>query len=141
MDEDLAIRKTGRKPSCECGTCKKCVWRVYMRSYYQSKTPGERRRIFVIGRNPERVAAHDKARANTDERRASLRRSELRNPEKVKARNIASNHIRRGTMTKQPCVICGKEKVEAHHPDYSKPLEVIWYCRLHHVAAHRGGQL
>ena len=137
MDEDLSIRKAGRKPSCDCGTCKKCTWRVYMRDYYQSKTPEERHRMFVAGRDPERVAAYDKARANTEERRASLRRSNARNPEKVRARDLARAAARQGKILKLPCVVCGKEKVEAHHQDYAKPLEVIWYCRLHHVEAHR----
>ena len=36
------------------------------------------------------------------------------------------------------CSQCGVEgRIEAHHPDYSKPLEVVWLCRIHHVEAHR----
>lgn len=32
------------------------------------------------------------------------------------------------------------KKSEAHHPDYSKPLEVVWYCRVHHFEAHKRGR-
>ncbi|MFC3331681.1 hypothetical protein ACFOEM_04310 [Paenalcaligenes hominis] len=34
------------------------------------------------------------------------------------------------------CEVCGKSKVDAHHDDYSKPLEVRWLCREHHMQHH-----
>jgi hypothetical protein len=34
---------------------------------------------------------------------------------------------------KEPCVACDSEKSEMHHEDYSKPLEVWWLCRKHHM--------
>lgn len=40
-------------------------------------------------------------------------------------------------LDRKPCVICGNAKVEAHHPDYSKPLDVIWLCKKHHGEIHR----
>lgn len=41
-----------------------------------------------------------------------------------------------GRVERRPCYDCGAVKVEAHHPDYSKPLEVEWLCRRHHVERH-----
>jgi hypothetical protein len=108
-----------------------------MRAYYRSKTPEERHRLFVAGRNPDLVVAREKARANTEERRQSLRRSMARNPEKVAARRKLEDAVRHGRVKKEPCVGCGATRVEGHHPDYTKPLEVIWYCRRHHVEVHR----
>ena len=32
--------------------------------------------------------------------------------------------------------MCGASKVESHHEDYMKPLEVKWLCRAHHRALH-----
>lgn len=54
-----------------------------------------------------------------------------RNPEKYQARLAVSHAIRRGELSPQPCEVCGG-KAEAHHHDYSKPLDVRWFCRPHH---------
>lgn len=41
--------------------------------------------------------------------------------------------IRNGTLIRpNRCEICPEVKIEAHHSDYSKPLEVRWLCRYHH---------
>lgn len=41
-----------------------------------------------------------------------------------------------GMLTKGPCEVCGITRVDAHHEDYTKPLEVRWLCREHHRARH-----
>jgi hypothetical protein len=48
---------------------------------------------------------------------------------------IFCNAVRDGKVEKLPCLICGNE-AEGHHPDYSKPLDVIWLCNKHHREAH-----
>lgn len=45
--------------------------------------------------------------------------------------------IRSGQLVKQPCQVCGDPKSQAHHDDYSKPLEVQWLCSKHHGERHR----
>lgn len=55
---------------------------------------------------------------------------------KNKARKSVYNAIRRGALVRQPCEVCGSEKVEAHHTDYSEPRKIRWLCRLHHKAVH-----
>ena len=57
-------------------------------------------------------------------------------PERIKAQSKIQNAILRGKLKRQPCVICKKLKVDAHHPDYTKPLEVIWLCHKHHKQLH-----
>lgn len=61
-------------------------------------------------------------------------------PEEAKRRAAARAklhvYVKRGKVTKGVCSVCGEVKVEAHHEDYSKPLDVIWYCRKHHIRYH-----
>lgn len=55
------------------------------------------------------------------------------------SRTVTKNAIKKGFLVKQPCVICNtNEDVEAHHEDYTKPLDVVWLCRLHHMQHHAG---
>ncbi len=60
-------------------------------------------------------------------------------PDRNGAKIIVNNAVRDGRLTPWPvCSVpscCAKP--EAHHPDYSKPLDVVWLCRKHHYGAHR----
>ncbi len=53
------------------------------------------------------------------------------NREKVDA------HIKARGVPLEPCVVCGDEKSQRHHPDYSKPLEVVFLCDKHHKEEHK----
>lgn len=59
-----------------------------------------------------------------------------RHPEKRAAHLAVARALRAGTLTKQPCSICGTLKSESHHDDYTKLLDVIWFCRQHHAMHH-----
>ena len=58
-------------------------------------------------------------------------------PEKNNARWRLKYAIKKGEITRQPCIKCNNPKSHGHHPDYSKPLEVIWLCAKHHKELHR----
>ena len=54
-------------------------------------------------------------------------------------RSYLNVYVKKGYVKKGPCIFCGiTERIEGHHEDYSKPLEVIWICRGHHVLVTRG---
>jgi hypothetical protein len=55
---------------------------------------------------------------------------------KYQARDKVMRAVKNGKLLKTPC-FCGEIKVEGHHKDYNKPLEVIWLCRKHHIEADR----
>lgn len=57
------------------------------------------------------------------------------NTEKRKVHRLLQYAVKIGHIIKKPCEVCG-EKAVAHHPDYSKPLEVKWLCKIHHRAEH-----
>jgi len=61
------------------------------------------------------------------------------NSEKIKAQNLVLTEVRAGRMKMLPCKVCGALPAEAHHKDYSKPYDVTWLCRHHHIDAHKNG--
>ena len=48
------------------------------------------------------------------------------------ARAYLNVYVNRGKIERKACEICGEERVEAHHEDYNKPLDVRWLCKSHH---------
>lgn len=89
--------------------------------------------------NIEYYRAYDRERSNLPHRleqavRISKRWKEM-NPARRKAQVMLGNAVRDGRVEKQPCFICG-DRAEAHHPDYSAPLDVVWLCSVHHKQAH-----
>jgi len=88
---------------------------------------------------PHRVAARKRYVSSEAGKRARRRAAEnywTRNPEKRSAHVATRNAIRDGKLVCMPCEKCGAIKVDAHHDDYSKPLEVRWLCRKHHLEHH-----
>lgn len=59
-----------------------------------------------------------------------------RYPLKQKARVKLRYWVEMGVIKKLPCHECGNKNTEAHHPDHTKALEVVWLCKAHHQIAH-----
>lgn len=64
-------------------------------------------------------------------------------PEKQKARAQVAYALKRGQLKKpKKCSRCKKQKkLDGHHSDYSKPLEVKWLCRGCHADIHHEEKL
>lgn len=56
---------------------------------------------------------------------------------KAIARTYSHIYRDRGFIQREACSECGAHNAEMHHPDYSKPLEVVWLCRACHRELHR----
>ena len=118
------------------GKCKECTMRD-AQEYYNEK------RKDVDWLLAERERSREKSKRlgykshyDPEQRKKMNDRFKQNFPEKRKAVNLSSNAIRDKRLIKQPCEICGEEKVQAHHEDYSKPLEVRWLCIKHHNERH-----
>lgn len=89
--------------------------------------------VAVVGSKRGRRTTHCKTCRDTATKTAHRKRHPLRD----KARSSVQGRIKRGTLTRRPCEVCGEQKTEAHHEDYAKPLEIRWLCRKHHLAVHK----
>lgn len=103
--------------------------------------------------NADRYKAYDRQRANRPDRVAArlayqqteafrqshvtaTRKWDANNPQRRRAQWAVSNAVRDGKLQKLPCFCCGEQEVEGHHPDYSRPLDVVWLCVRHHNELH-----
>lgn len=83
-----------------------------------------RKRPDVLAREAERM------RARTKDPSEAL---------KCAARRAVRHALETGRMVRGVCH-CGNTKAQAHHDDYSKPLDVRWLCRPHHNEVHRASR-
>lgn len=138
--------------------CKSCAKEKCEGDFYQSNKSKCKECIKVASKknrleNIDRFRAYDKLRASmphrvqarteyqkTDRFKESHAKAITKNRALFKvranARNLVAKAVKSGKLKKQPCFICGSEIVEAHHPDYNRPLDVIWLCNKHHREAH-----
>ena len=91
-------------------------------------------------KNKDLISAGDKAWRESERGRETKRALQegyrRRHPEKIRAHNILNTALRDGKISKDPCFFCGTEKVQGHHHDYSKPLDVTWLCSQCHSKFH-----
>jgi ribosomal protein S27AE len=80
---------------------------------------------------------YDRQRSQTPERLQAIRESQRRYPHKHRARILFHNAVARGKIVRpKECERCGATgRIEDHHEDYAKPLEVNWLCRKCHALA------
>lgn len=58
-------------------------------------------------------------------------------PINARAYWMVTEAIAGGKLVRGPCEVCATTKrVEGHHDDYTKPLEVRWLCTRHHQQHH-----
>lgn len=89
-----------------------------------------------------RINAEEMARRSVPKSQAQRRKEWLERvgPEVLSAHKKTEWAIASGKLVRQPCEKCGATKVDAHHDDYSRPLDVRWLCRSHHLEHHRAGK-
>jgi len=113
-------RHAGMADGC-LGKCKGCT-RLDVRIWYR-RTKAARIKYEV-------------ARAQTAKRKVAVleyqRRRRKRRPEVERAHRLVKRALELGRLVKSPCEVCNSPDVQAHHPDYTRPLYVRWLCLPHH---------
>lgn len=90
-------------------------------------------------KNIDRIRAYDRQRASQPHRiannskQSSTWRKEF--PNRMRAHSAVSRALRTGKLQKDVCWVCGGNAF-AHHPDYDRPLDVVWLCQPHHKQVH-----
>jgi len=118
--------------------CKECI-KTAVRKHRAANLERARAYDRMRGSMPHRVAARKAYQATSafaGSHRAAAERWAAKHPERRAASFAVSNAVRDGKLLKLPCLVCGVEKVEGHHPDYSRPLDVVWLCNPHHREVH-----
>lgn len=107
----------------KCKACTKRDARVNYRATFEKRCAYELARKLT----PARLA----------QRHAARRKHRLDHPDRARARRAVTYAVRVGNLVRQPCANCGaRANVQAHHHDYSKPLDVEWLCRPCHLNEH-----
>lgn len=121
----LTLKIKYSQPCKKCGVLPKPLPRRWERSDYTCNACDRIRWIKngYEGGKPSKHWARD-----------YLRRPEQK--EKSRTRYKTQAALKRGIIKKESC-FCGNAKSQAHHEDYSKPLEIVWLCSKHHSERHR----
>lgn len=132
-------------------TCFKCGAVKPLSSFYKHKMMGdghlgkciECAKVDVresYAEHREERSAHEARRAQDPARKAKRHEAERRHrhahPDRSRARVAVGRAIANGSLVRAPCADCGDPKVQAHHEDYSKPLDVVWLCFSCHRKRH-----
>lgn len=115
--------RIGNRLDSSCKECRKLVVRQYR------------------DENVDKVREYDRERgklAHRKERCIVNTRKRRRDPDGyMVAHNAVARALNSGKIERMPCCMCGTtEKVHAHHDDYTKPLEIMWLCVVHHKSRH-----
>lgn len=123
--------------------CKHC--RCKYQREYQSQHREHYRRLFAKHRldHPEQYKWYREEYTKTTQYRImhSQKAQEYKKShrEAIKAHNKVTKAIISGKLVRPGfCSQCNSTgKIEAHHPDYSKPLEVVFLCVKCHMEEHK----
>jgi hypothetical protein len=166
---DSFYKQKGRKSMSNCKECRRIIMRKYEAKFpekvkatqdlWRKNNPEKVKATQVRARkseayklrmelNRERDNKKKRDYMKTEQGRIISKnkylKTKLLSPQKLSARNIIAKAVKRGKLQKLAfCTYpaCLNEKVEAHHFNYSKELEVKWLCKRHHRIADKVKQM
>lgn len=108
--------------------CKACI-KKYIKDRYYSEDGNKRIKEYEKKRNIN--PARKLRQLEYQRKRRALFKG------KEKARKLVQKLTKAGILEREPCIVCGNPKTEAHHKDYRKPADVEWLCFKHHREIHK----
>ena len=84
--------------------------------------------------NTERARKYRSTKKGMETILKAVFKSTKKHRDKKNARTLLNYHLKQGKVVKPKCCEkCKKRKpLQAHHCDYTKPLDVLWVCNLCH---------
>lgn len=121
------------------GKCKECT-KADVTQYRLANIETVRAYDRSRGNLPHRVEARQQYR-QTEQGKEAVKSGSMaylsRNPGKRTAHTKVGNAVRDGRISREPCEWCGTSPSQAHHFDYTKPLEITWLCVKCHNTVHK----
>lgn len=125
--------KDGRRVICKTCSC------AISRKYYSNNRDQHLESCRKWQKNNrDKVVAYQKE--FREKQKIAGKKWVINNPERYKAHKKLNYAVFKGEVVKSSsCQVCGcsNKKIEAHHYDYTKSLEVIWVCTGCHGWIHR----
>lgn len=145
LARDLFPKHSGRKSGIGswCLACTNESSKRYSSTEHgraKRRLGNRRHRDSVHGRRKHRQRNAEHYRQHRRERIDHILAVRKANPEKYKARRRAYMALNKGLIVKpNACPVCGfnDRRLEMHHDDYLKPLEIRWLCSRCHGLEHR----
>lgn len=145
------FKKDNRNPDGRAAQCKEChnrSNRAYKRrnkdrikKYAHEYNIKNRARLAIkykkwVNDNRDKILRYNKEcyKRNPEKHIQKVLKYQALNPEKIKAHQVLRTAVKQGMVIKpEHCSNCNKPgKIEGHHDDYSKPLDVDWLCTRCH---------
>lgn len=120
MNQYRMYRNFLNYPAYRRHTCNKCLY--------------ERMRKYRLANHEKTKLVATKLRKRTNN--IAIKKSKAKYPGKDKARKLLHKAVKSGELKRLPCQYCDEITTDAHHPDYRRPLYVVWVCRKHHFILH-----
>lgn len=141
--EAISKRYRRRRPPVPRGhkKCPRCLRVLPVEQFGVNRRQPSGRQVYCLECWPIRVREMYVQRRRREGKELREEKAERLKKQRVlrrSAREYLNLAVYFGHVKIQPCEACGAEEVQAHHDDYTRPLDVRWLCGKHHAAVHGG---